>query len=504
MQGIMNQTSAQLAQLLGPQVLEILLALVILVGGWLVALLARVIVRGSLKRTTLDNRMAAWILGEQTAQGVEVERWVAKAVYYVVLLFAVVGFFNALNLTVISQPLTAFLNRVFEYIPKLIGAGVLVVAAWLLASILRRVVRGALDLAKIDERLEGKTGLKKEKGAPLSKTLSDAVYWLVFLLFLPAVLETLSLEGLLAPVQNLVGRILNFLPNILAATVILAVGWLIARIVQRIVTNLLAALGADRLGERVGLSQSLGTRQLSGLVGLIVYILILVPVLISSLNALSLEAITAPASEMLARVLEAIPLLFAAALLVTLAYVVGRLVSTLVSSLLGGAGFDNVLERIGLAKVGRSTKADRTPSAIVGYLILVAIMLFASIEAAGLLGFENLAELVSSFVVFAGQVIVGLVVFGVGLYLANLASRTVHASSASQAAFLAVVARVSIIVLAGAIALRQMGLANEIIELAFGLLLGSVAVATALAFGLGGRDVAAKHIEGWLASMKKS
>jgi hypothetical protein len=225
--------------------------------------------------------------------------------------------------------------------------------------------------------------------------------------------------------------------------------------------------------------------------------------LISSLNALALEAITAPASEMLARFLDAIPLVFAAALLLTLAYVVGRLVSTLVTSLLGGAGFDNVLERIGLAKVGRSTQADRTPSAILGYLILVGIMLFASIEAAGLLGFENLAALVSSFVVFAGQVIVGLVVFGVGLYLANLASRTVLASSSSQAAFLAVVARVSIIILAGAIALRQMGLANEIIELAFGLLLGSVVVAAALAFGLGGRDVAAKHIEGWLASMKK-
>jgi hypothetical protein len=131
-------------------------------------------------------------------------------------------------------------------------------------------------------------------------------------------------------------------------------------------------------------------------------------------------------------------------------------------------------------------------------------MLFASIEAAGLLGFENLAALVSGFVVFAGQVVLGLVVFGVGLYLANLASRTIMASASAQAAFLAVAARVSIIVLAGAIALRQMGLANEIIELAFGLLLGSVAVAAALAFGLGGRDVAAKHIEGWLASMKKS
>jgi hypothetical protein len=280
MQSLVDQTTVQLTQLFGPQVVRILGALAILVAGWLIALLAAALVRGTLKRTTLDNRLASWILGEKAAKGGEVERWVAKAVYYVILIFAVVGFFNALNLTVISQPLTAFLNQVFEYIPKLIGAGILVGAAWLVASVLRRIVGGALEIAKLDERVSGEAGLKKEKRPPLSKTLADAVYWLVFLLFLPAILETLSLEGLLAPVQGLVDRILTFLPNILAAAVILAAGWFIARIVQRIVTNLLAALGADRLGEKVGLSAALGTRQLSGLLGLIVYILILIPVLI--------------------------------------------------------------------------------------------------------------------------------------------------------------------------------------------------------------------------------
>jgi hypothetical protein len=129
-------------------------------------------------------------------------------------------------------------------------------------------------------------------------------------------------------------------------------------------------------------------------------------------------------------------------------------------------------------------------------------MLFASIEAAGLLGFENLSALLSDFLGFAGQVILGLVVFGVGLYLANLAAQTVRSTGAAQAGLLAAAARISIIILAGAIALRQMGLANEIIELAFGLLLGSVAVAAALAFGLGGRDLAARQIEEWQRSLK--
>jgi hypothetical protein len=235
--------------------------------------------------------------------------------------------------------------------------------------------------------------------------------------------------------------------------------------------------------------------------GLIVYVFILIPVLISSLNALELEAITRPASDMLGSVLDAIPAIFAAGLLLALAYVVGRLVSGLIVNLLEGAGFNNVLVRLGLAKESVQ-EGDRSPAGVVGTLILVAIMLFASIEAAGLLGFESLSVLLSDFVGFAGQVILGLVIFGTGLFLANLAAQTIGASSAGQAGLLAMASRISIIVLAGAIALRQMGLANEIIELAFGLLLGSIAVAVALAFGLGGRDIAARQIEGWFQSLK--
>ncbi len=65
---------------------------------------------------------------------------------------------------------------------------------------------------------------------------------------------------------------------------------------------------------------------------------------------------------------------------------VKRVVSGLITNLLSGVGFDALLARLGLAR--ESAEAARTPSAIVGYLVLVAIMLFATIEALGLLGFE--------------------------------------------------------------------------------------------------------------------
>jgi hypothetical protein len=118
------------------------------------------------------------------------------------------------------------------------------------------------------------------------------------------------------------------------------------------------------------------------------------------------------------------------------------------------------------------------------------------------LGFAALAVLVTQFIAFAAQVILGLIIFAIGLYLSNLAAKVIQASKAAQAGLLAMAARVSILVLAGAMALRQMGLANDIINMAFGLLLGAIAVAVALAFGLGGRDIAARKLEGWTESIE--
>jgi hypothetical protein len=238
------------------------------------------------------------------------------------------------------------------------------------------------------------------------------------------------------------------------------------------------------------------------LVGLIVYILVLIPVLIGSLNALALDAITQPASEMLNTILTAIPAVFAAALVMAVAYFVGRVVAGLITNVLAGIGFDSILSKLGLG--AKPVEGERTPSDVVGYLVLVAIMLFAVVEAMRLIGFDLLAGLIGDFLVFAGQVILGLVIFAVGLYLAKLASDAVVTTKIDQAPLLALAARIAIIVLASAMGLRQMGLANEIITVAFALLLGTIAVAAAVAFGIGGREVAADLIAEWLNKAKSN
>lgn len=493
-------TLDQITQLFGGYGLNLVAALLILVVGWLVALLLSSGVRKALDKVGLNQRLANWTGGEKASKPLKADRLIAKIVYYVILLFVLLAFFQALNLTIITEPLNHLLTTIMVFVPRLLGAALLLLIAWILASLLKRVVFQVLSSAGVDEKLGQEADMEGKKQIPLSQTMANVVYWLVFLLFLPAILDSLALQGLLGPIQDMVDKILNFLPNIFAAVLILAIGWFIARIIQQIVTNLLAAIGTDRLVEKVGLSAFSGKQKLSSIIGLIIYVLVLIPVIIAAVDALNMDAITRPITNMLDTILNSLPFIFAALIVLAIAYIVGKLIAGLITSMLSGLGFDNVLAQLG---IGKEPSADkRTPSQIVGHLSLIAIMLFATIEAADLLGFNLLADLIFEFMAFAGQIIMGLIILGIGIYLANLAYNSVKASGTAHANLLATAARISIMIFALAMALRQMGIANDIINLAFGLLLGATALAVALAFGLGGRDIAARELDSWIQSVK--
>jgi Conserved TM helix len=513
----------QQIRLIGSFLPNVLAALLILIVGWIVAKVVSAVVRGLLKRTNFDNRMAQ----SMGTTGVGVENTVGTIVFWFIMLFVLMGFFQTLALTAISTPLDALIAQILVFLPRLLGAAVLLLVAWVVATVLKRVVTGLLRGLDIDRRISRAvrddesptiqpaasrtvtiTEAPPARAATptdrlsLADTLGEVVYWLVFLLFLPAILSTLDLGGILLPVQVMLNQIFGYLPNLFAAALILVVGWFVARIIQKIVTSLLAAAGVDRLGDRVGLSQVLGGQTLSGVLGTVVYIFVLLPVLISALNALQIPAVTGPATNMLNTILAAIPNIFAAAVVLIISYVVGRLAAELVANLLAGIGFNSLPARLGMTRA-TPTVGQRTPAELVGSLVLIAIMLFASMEAARLLSFGTLAELLAEFIRLGGQIILGLIVFGIGLYLANLAANMIESSGASNARLLAWAARVAILVLAGAMALRQMGIANEIVNLAFTLLLGAIAVAAALAFGLGGREAAGRELETWVNRVKR-
>ena len=462
-------------------------ALAILVLGWIVALVLRAIVRKLLGALKLNERLTS----TDGTGGFDVESGVSVGVYYLILLLVLVAFFDALNLEVVSGPLGSLVEQFFSFLPKLIAGGVLLLIAVVLATVVRGIARSALAATSLDEKLAQQAGMR-----PVSQSLATVLYWLILLLFLPAILSAFDVRGLLEPVEAMVNKALAMVPNIVAAGVIGFVGWLVARIVRDLVTNLLSATGADRLGESAGLR---GNMTLSRLVGLVIYVLILIPALTAALNALQIEAITAPATAMLAAVMNAIPKVFAAAVILAIAYFVSRFVASLISQLLAGAGFDALPEKIGLAQ---AFGGESTPSKLVGTLLVFFVMLFASVEAAGQMGFTQVSDLVATLIAFGGQVLLGTVIIAVGFWLSNLALAAIRRVYGDGSALLANVARFAILGLVLAMGLRAMGLADDIVNLAFGLTLGAIAVAIALAFGLGGREAAGRQMEHWLGNLR--
>ena len=493
----MENIITDITQLIGNYVPNLLGAVAILVVGWIVASIISSLVKSLLKKTEIDNRIAQKLNAEEGKKPFELEHTVSRGVFCFLIFFFLVSFFQELQLTIITEPLNNLLDQVLSYLPQILGAAALFLIAWLLATVLRKIIVAGLQSIKVDEKVGEKTD---SKSIPISKSLGDIAYWLVFLIFLPGILGALNLGGLLEPIQGMLNKILDFLPNILTAAIIILVGWFVAKIVRQIITSLLNAIGLDKLSEKVGVSNALGSQSLSALIGLVVYIIILIPIIIAGLNALQLDAITTPASNMLNQFLETIPNIFAAAVILGISYIIAKVLSGFVENLLSGIGFNNLFVKLGLQKV--AAEGPNAPSRIVGFLVLITMILFAFIEAFDTLGFEALSEIVSQITVLGGHILFGLVILGLGLYFANLASETLKGSNLSNASTIAFVAKIAIIILAGAMALRHMGLANEIINMAFGLILGAVAVAAAIAFGIGGRDIAAKKLSEWNDNIK--
>jgi hypothetical protein len=237
--------------------------------------------------------------------------------------------------------------------------------------------------------------------------------------------------------------------------------------------------------------------------------LILVPGVISALQALDIPAISGPAVTMLNEVMLMLPRILTAGALIGLSYFVGRFLSELVTNTLSGLGFNNIIRTLGLTSLvdeaapNQTRIQAKTPSEIVGIVTLVGTMLIAVVSAMDILKIPALTNITQSVLVIAGQILTGLVVVAIGLFLANLAYRLINAAGNRQANILAQAARIVIIVLVSAMGLQRMGIAPDIVNLAFGLSLGAIAIASAIAFGLGGRDVAGEQLREWLTSYKR-
>ncbi len=472
---------------LGESLPGILGAIAIFVIGWIAALLIRAGLRKGLGLLEINRHF-----DQSIDSKINIQDLIAKVGYWLVILITLIAVFNILDLQQVSQPLNALVTQVFDYLPKLVSGGMLALVAWLVATIIKTASNKALTSTSLDDKLTLEAGM-----APVSSNICNGLYWLVILLFLPAILGAFQLQGLLGPVQGMINKILQILPNIFAAGLIGVVGWVVAKILRNLSINLLSAAGIDRASSKMGF---VGDTKATSLIGTLVFVSVFVPALIAALNTIGVEAISRPATEMLGKMMAVIPDILAAVAILFVAYFIARFAATIVSQLLDGIGFNSLPDRIGFTVMTESVK----PSLLVGQLVMFYAMSFATLEAAGKLGFIEIQTLISMFIQFTGQLLLGSIIMLTGFWLANVAYKTVITIGGEDNKVMASISRMAIIGLVTAMGLRSMGIADDIVNMAFGLTLGAIAVAVALAFGLGGREAAGKQMEYWFSRLRQS
>jgi hypothetical protein len=144
-----------------------------------------------LRRVELNRRITSWTKSETKGEVPDIENGVAKGAYFLVMLFVLIAFFQTLRITLITEPLTAMLNQLFLFAPQLLGAALLLVAAWVVAKLFQIGVYKMLAAIKFDERLGPKISARQaeeqetRKPVAFSKSLADAVYGVVFCCFCP-------------------------------------------------------------------------------------------------------------------------------------------------------------------------------------------------------------------------------------------------------------------------------------------------------------------------------
>jgi hypothetical protein len=400
-----------------------------------------------------------------------------------------------------AQPAAYWRDQLMLWGPRVLLAILILIATHFVAKAVQWAVARMVDKMPILKRDPG------VGGASVGKELGRLAYWLVWLVGLIAALRPLGLSQILTPVTVMTNEVAAFIPNLLGAGLIFFAGLILGRIVGHVIEAALGALNLERLAGRAGLnlgeapvavdpagvaSEGVAPARstIARAVGMTVSAIIIIFAAIAALQILKIDAISGPATNMLNTIAQAIPRVFGALLWLAVAFLIARFVKTLIETVLPSLGFDNSVRALGVMP------ASSNPSRIVGAIAMTAILLGAAIEAARQLGGDSVAALLFQITELGGKVIFGTVIIVVGLFLARILSNLVG-SSTGEKSYAETIVKYAIIALFTAIGLTFMGLANEIVMIAFGLILGSAAVATAIAFGLGGRDFAARTLEEW-------
>ena len=385
----------------------------------------------------------------------------------------------------LENMLESLSNSVGDFLPSTLGALLIVVLGWFIAGVLKRLTTKLVKRTKIDEKM-------KSDKVVLSKFIGKLIYFLVMIFVFMLALEKLGMQSVLDPVKNLLNGFLAFIPNIIGAGLVAYIGYMLATVVSELVG--MSGDTLQRLIPKLGLSSGL---DLIGILKKVVFIFILIPLIIAALNILNMDTISVPATAILTQFFDAIPKVLLAVVILIFFVFGGRFLSQFVQDLLVKFKIDRLAEQMHLKSIVGKNDLPK----LIGNIVYFFLVVFGVLTALEKLEFAQLTALMESITAISGKVIFGLIIILIGNWISVLAKNTFEKGDNNS--FVASVLRTAILAIFLAMGLKTMGMADDIINLAFGITLGTIAVTIALSFGLGGRAAAGKQMEKILGLFNK-
>ncbi len=320
----------------------------------------------------------------------------------------------------------------------------------------------------------------------LTQPIASLIKGLLTIFVLMAVLQHFGMTDVLAPLKEMLNKFMGAIPNIIGAGVVGYAGWVIAKIVSQLVGMALTKVDTQ-IAEKTGNNEI----KISAFGSAFILGAILLPIVVSALGVLNIPAISEPASVMIQNLMTAVPNIIGAAIILLVAYYVAKFVIFMLTGLLEGMGIDSMPEKLGIRDM---FSQNFTPTKLIAGTIMFFSMMAASTAAVNVLEIDIISTIFGKVLEFGGGILIGGVILIVGNFLSSIARQKLSETGNKG---LANIARVAIIGLVLAMGLRAMGLADNIVNMAFGFTIGSVAVAIAIAFGLGGREAAQTITNHW-------
>ena len=384
-----------------------------------------------------------------------------------------------------------FVNGLWRGLPDVLKAILFLVLAFIVAAIVKKIVTTLIKRSKLGERLSKTDPDNPDRAITF---IGRLVFLIVFLLFVPGIFGALGVDAVAAPILGMMNQIWGYLPNILGAVIVLFVGILIARLVRELLIPVFEKIRLDKLQEKTGVEVP-DAHKLSRTLAYIIYVLILIPVIIIALQVLQIHAISEPAINMLNIIFSFIPNIIVAGLLIFLGVIIARFAGQIVSRLIGATGVDAKIQAAG----GEHLKKF-VLSTVVGIVVQVVIIIFFVVEAFNVLNLGVLTEIGRAIILYMPSVLAAIIIFVGAIFAASFVEKGLKNAGYP---FYGLVAKIGITILAVFMILSQLNIAPDIIRIAFIAIMAAIAVAIAIAFGVGGREFAASVLKDFKARTDK-